>query len=286
LAATITVPVPLKDRYLKNLADREYGPTTPAFEIIARPGHELWEQADENLARALTHNFYEYGRAKGWRWITDCFNGSRRDGNLGVPLLKGTINETNCGGFNSSVKRLADEILEIKGFEEAFTSDVFVTKPALQTIDASWVGNVRTLERDFAAFGAFFFSGHHWNRMGREHFDATTDSLGFTRAEDLEWCKLAVPPRCNYSGIWSVTVNRPPKPYGEPTYVVVRQGLLKRLRHLFPAGAARDVYPPHGIGVTQTFIDHMPLTSGVWPTLLLVARTHLAAAFRKEINCP
>ena len=286
MAATIIAPNPFRTRFLRNLLDRGYGPETPAYRIIARPENELWEQPEGSFASKLTDNFYRYGRANGWHWIPDCFNGSRRDGNLGVPLLQGAITATNCGGFNSSVKRLADEILGIPGFEEAFTSDVFVTRPEMQTIDAGWVGNVRTLERDFAAFGAFFFVGHHWNSLGRENFDATTGALGFAAAKDLEWCKLALPPKCKYSGVWSVTVNRPPKPYGDPPYLVVRRELLKRFQNLFPPVWSRAVYPPTGMGVTRRFIDAMPLTSGAWNTLLLVSRTHLPPAFRKEINYP
>ena len=275
--------------YTNNLAVGGYGPGTPAHAIVTMPGRELWKFALTELAlvRALCENFYRYGRANGWHWVQGVNgNGSDVAGNLGVPLLQGAITATNCGGFNGSVRRLAHDVLAVNNLTNAgaTTPDTFITSPQTQVIDTAWVGNVRTLGSDFAALRAFFFRAHSWNRLGNDHFDATTNTMAFAEARDLEWCKLVTPPGCLVDA-WSVTVNRPPQPYGPAPYVVIRTAVLKQHRHLFPIIATPPTYPG-GVGVTQGFINGLPDMMGGWTTLLLVSRSHLSQAFRTAIHYP
>lgn len=275
--------------YTNNLVAGGYGPGTPAHSIVTMPGRELWKSAmtEMALARVLCENFYQYGRGHAWRWVqASTGNGTPGGGDLGVPLLRGAITATNCGGFNGSMRRLAHDILGVNNLTNAgaTTPDTFITSPQTHVIDSAWAGNVRTLAADFGALGAYFFIAHSWNRLGNDHYDATTNTVAFSQTSDLEWCKLVRPPGCTLDA-WSVTVNHPPQPYGPPPYVVARTGLLKQFRHLFPVVATPATYPG-GVGVTQGFINTLPDLMGGWGTLLLVSRSHLPAAFRTAIHYP
>lgn len=273
--------------YLQNLLNLGYGPGTPARDIVTMAGRELWNSAMTTAAlmSALTHNFYHYGRVNGWVWGS----GSNGNGNalaIGEPLLRGTIQGTNCGGFNGSLRLLAHTILGVPGVTnaDATTPDAFLTHPNLSVIDQGWTGNVRTLGQDFATMRCFFFVGHSWNRLGGDHYDASTNVVAFNGLSDLAWCRLTKPPQCT-AGAWSCNVTGPPQPHGPAPYLVVRTALLKQYAHLFPIVATAPTFPG-GVGVTQGFINALPDQIHNWTTLLLVSRSHLPQAFRTIIHYP
>jgi len=277
-----------RTNYTNALVAGGYVAGMPAHDVVTMPRRELWNFAMTDLAlmRALCENFYRVGRARNWNWVqASTGNGTTAGGDLGVPLLKGQVNATNCGGFNGSLRRLAHDVLALNNLTNAgaTTPDTFITNPHLQTIDPNWPGNVRTLAEDFNTLGAFFFIAHSWNRLGADHYDASTNSIAFSQVSDLEWCKLTRPPGCTLDA-WAVTVNHAPQPYGPPPYLVVRTGVLKANRHHFPIVAAPGY--PGGVGVTQGFINALPDLSGGWGTLLLVSRSHVPAAFRAVIHYP
>jgi hypothetical protein len=275
--------------FRQNLANHGYAAGTPAHSIVSMPGRELWNSAmtEPALIAALARNFYHYGRTNCWRWVqTSNGNGTTGGGNLGVPLLRGAIQATNCGGFNGSLRRIAHDIVALNNVTNAgaTTGEAFLTSPNLVVIDAAWPGNVRTLSQDFATLGVFFFIGHSWNRLGGDHYDASTDAIAFNGASDLIWCKLVRPPGCRVDA-WSVNVTRPPQPYGPAPYLVVRTGVLKQFVNLLPTAATAPTFPG-GVGVTQAFVNALPNLVNGWGTLLLVSRSHLSQAFRAAISYP
>jgi hypothetical protein len=276
-----------KVQFQQNLTNGGYGAGSPARSIVEMQGQELWRSAmtDNSLMAAACRNFYSYGRNQGWHWVqTLNGNGADTQGTLGEPLLRGTVTATNCGGFNSSLRKLAQTILGLNNVTNAGAStlDTFITNPGTQVIDATWTGNVRTLTQDFSMLRAFFFSGHSWNRLGADHYDTTTNSLNFNGIDDLIWCKGTKP--AMFSGrAWSLTVMRPPQPYGPPPYLCIATALLKKHRDLFPTSAQGY---SGGVGVTRGFITWIPDLNRGWDTLLLVSRSHLPVAFRQAINYP
>jgi hypothetical protein len=223
------------------------------------------------------------------RWVHDLNgNGSHGEGTLGLPLLRGTLASTNCGGFNGSVRYLARNVLGLGAVtnDDATTLATFITRPGTTVIDASWPGNVRTLREDFATLHAYFFIRHSWNRLAGDHHDATTNTGNFRSERDLFWCELSMPPVSGtIDGVFTVTVRSAPQPFGQPPYYCVRIASLKANRHMFPIVATAPIYSG-GVGVTRSFIDTLPDLSGTWPTLLLVSRLHLSERFRHEANCP
>jgi hypothetical protein len=103
---------------------------TPASAIVNRPGFELWRHTatSHDLVTQLCQNFHNYGRTNGWQWTQDVGNNGGHQ--LGRPLIAGTPNATNCGGFNASVRWIASNILILPDllFTNEFTNDRFITR--------------------------------------------------------------------------------------------------------------------------------------------------------------
>ena len=269
--------------YKNALIAQQLGGNTPAWKIVCRPGHQLWHHMATNdaLVSQLCQNFHDYGRTHGWQWVTDM--GRNRDGR---PLIAGTMNATNCGGFNASVRWIASNILNLDNAvftnQGATTSDSFITRVHTTVIDAAWAGTVRTIRSDFATLGAYKFTNHSWNKLvvGGQHYDATTNNVGFANKNALYWCTLdkSTPARIK-SRSFLVTQQRAYVRGPAPHYCVPAT-LLKEHRKQFPrkhVGQLESGVP----NVTQSFIDGLPDTTGPgnWPAFLLVSSAHLPADF-------
>jgi hypothetical protein len=259
------------------------GPGTPAWTIVTRPGYELWnhEASNDALVSQLCRNFHDYGRTNGWQWIPE-FNGNSGPLGQGGPLIDGTKNRTNCGGFNASVRLIASNILNLTGVftnSGATTPENFITRIHTTVIDAAWTGNVRTIKTDFATLGAYKFSGHSWNKLvGGQHYDATTNTLGFANKKELFWCTLDQTRNRCYAVASRRAFIRGPAPH-----YCISADLLKEHRKQFPrkhVGERLAGVP----NVTRSFIDGLPDRTGPgnWPAFLLVSSAHLPADFAAD----
>jgi hypothetical protein len=254
----------------------------PAWRIVTRPGYELWNHMATNqaLISQLCRNFHHYGRTRNWQWITTV---GQNNAPLGRPLIAGTTNATNCGGFNGSVRWIASHILNLPDTvftnTGATTTDKFITRTGTRVIDAAWTGNVRTLLSDFPALRAYRFTAHSWNRLiGGQHYDASTDNRGFANKLDLYWCTLGLTLR-NQLDCYLVTMRRATTPIPGPApYYCIGAGVLKQQRHQFPIVGG---FVAGATSVTQTFINNLPAHTGPgnWPAFLLVSIAHLPPGF-------
>jgi hypothetical protein len=257
---------------------------TPAWDIVTRPGHELWNHMITNdaLVTQLCQNFHDYGRNNGWIWIPNVgLNGGVP---VGHPLIAGMTNSTNCGGFNGSVRWIASQILNLPGavFTNmgATTIDSFITSTNTVVIDAAWQGNVRTLQTDFAALGAYKFTAHSWNRLvAGQHYDASTNTTGFANKHTLYYCTLASTIRGQPNCYLVALRHQNPAIPGPAPYYCIGTDVLKQERHQFPIVQAGALIA--GVAnVSQSFINSLPLASGAgWPAFLLVSGAHLPAGF-------
>lgn len=255
----------------------------PADGIVNMRGRGLWMFTHDRrlLLEKLCENFWDYGRLNGWVWSGNAHhggnNGSPGNNSIGVPLCKGACTGTNCGGFNGAVRQVAQRILGFGANEftniGATCTDAFITKPNVEVFDASWTGNVRTMDNDFDAVKAFHFVNHSWNQYNGVHFDASTHTLDFQTKLQLYWCFLeGIPVIGAYlvKAILDLTVTIP----GTPPYYCLSIPVLKQnLMHLPVASAAE---------ISQTFMHTLPSTAGAaqWTTYLLVSRAAIPQNFR------
>lgn len=268
--------------YKNALIAQQLAGNTPAWRIVCRPGHQLWHQMATNdaLVSQLCQNFHDYGRTHGWQWISG-FAGNSGPQGMGFPLIAGTKNATNCGGFNASVRWIASNILNLDNTvftnQGATTPENFITRIHTTVIDAAWTGNVRTIKTDFATLGAYKFSGHSWNKLvGGQHYDATTNTLGFANKKALFWCTLDPTQNRCY-----VVTQRRAFIRGPAPHYCIPATLLKEHRKQFPrkhVGPLESGVP----NVTKSFIDGLPDQTGPggdWPAFLLVSGAHLPPGF-------
>jgi hypothetical protein len=276
--------------YKNALIAQQLGGNTPAWRIVCRPGHELWNHmaTNDGLVDQLCQNFHDYGRTNGWRWIAA--TGQNTQPMLGRPLIAGTTDRTNCGGFNASVRWIASNILNLQAGDitQAGTTakESFITRPGTTVIDAQWAGNVHTLLGDFATIQAYKFTGHSWSQLvGGGHYDATTDSRGFATKRDLYWCELGPTPQ-GRAGCFVVGWLRRGTPIPGPApYYCISAEVLQQEQHQFPyvrwgALIGGPLY------VSQAFIYSLPLETGEprnWPAWLLVSHAHLPPGFLNNL---
>ena len=258
---------------------------SPAAQIVTRPGHELWNNAANNAAliQQLCQNFHHYGRTNGWQWTNGV--GANGGAHLGRPLVAGTTNATNCGGFNASVRWIASHILNLPAavFTNmgATTPDRFITSTGTIGIDATWTGNVRTLATAFAALGAYRFTAHSWNRLvGGQHYDASTNNLAFANKHALFYCTLGTTARVKPNCFVVSMRHQPPAIPGPAPYFCIGADVLKQEAAQFPIVQVGPLVAGQA-NVAQGFINAMPTTTGAgnWAAFLLVSGAHLPPAF-------
>lgn len=235
-------------------------------------GRELWTVSDDRdvQMRALCANFHDYGRAGGWEWIPRLGdNGdvtaripgyAHPDGTWGLPLVQGTCRATNCGGFNAGLRQIARLILDFNFFEidGSSTPASFLTLPGTTVIDGRWHGNVCTPAAGFDALRCFKFTAHSWSKtQSGLRWDASTNTLGFHREDDLMWCRLH-----KFTEDWFEVerLQGPPLPGGPPHYLA-RIGVLHQA---FPR------LPVQGAPLTRTSVAALPAMRRHWPSWILL----------------
>jgi hypothetical protein len=256
----------------------------PANEIVNMRGKALWMFTHDRrlLIEKLCDNFWSYGRDNGWVWAGNAHfggnNGNAGNSSVGVPLCQGACTGTNCGGFNGAVRQIAQRILGFGAHEftnlGATCSDAFVTKPNVEVIDSSWIGNVRTMNSDFAAVKAFHFVNHSWNQFNGVHFDASTHVFNFQTKLQLYWCFLegigGIGGTFLVKAIFDTTIVIP----GNPPYYCLSIPIMKQHLINFPVAS--------GTEISVNFLNTLPSTSGAggWSNYLLVSRDAIPNNFR------
>lgn len=263
---------------------------SPADRIVNRPGKEVWRHAgnDNPMFERLAKNFHWFGRNGNpvWQW------GPASGGNAtGKELVAGQVMQTNCGGFNLSVRWIAEHICNICNATGSFTlaNEYFITRANCTVLDRGWQGSVRTLTQDFAQLKAFFFMGHSWSQLNGQMYDATTKVMGFHNKTDLYWCGLdrtqkTITGQAGGRVFMVQRIHHPPAAPipGNGPYICISNSALRTHQHLFPI-----VWQgPGPIGVTQSFINAFPATAGAanWETFLLVSREHVPQTFRQAVG--
>lgn len=269
---------------------------TPADTIVRSP-RPLWLPVFNNslpaLIRSLVENFYTYGRtSNNWKWGAFNNNGSPGAGTVGVPLVTGVIDKTNCGGFNYAMRQIASRILGVGNdlLSGQSCATAFMTKEGTVGIDSAWPGNVCTANRSFAQLGVYGFVNHSWCKdvAAGVYYDASTRVLDFHNDSDLMWATVV---DFGNGGEWKQlgTVHNAVNVPGDPPYVKLRVGYLQQPQRLMKFEYGPVGTPLLTVNGVQTLsrgyiaaLDDTSGPNGHWPTTIVVSYHHLPQAIRHE----
>lgn len=230
------------------------GPASPAYHILSGPQALTVHQTPEVQLAALMQNYLSYGRGRGgWSWVSalgnangvNSFNEPRA---RGLNLLNGAVTETNCDGFRQGFWNLATHVLEIQGIGYADIGPIanggYLTKPGGTTIDAHWLGNVRTDNQTFEQLGVYKFSEHHFLRYHGRYYDPTVNAT-YAVVDDMKWAEYTL----------------------ETSPVVIQQFSGLRVFRIVRRYLTQPACP-------QGYLVEIG-SSGGWPTNLLTTANHL-----------
>jgi hypothetical protein len=136
----------------------------------------------------LMKSFYDYGRDNDWKWVT-----SSKANLLDGGLVRGeSPAQAACGTFNQNFRWLAEKVLDITGWTQGEENSHFLTKSDIESIDKSWVGNVRTKDRELSLLKCFKFSKHYWVVHCGTNYDVCYNN-NFNNSNDIIWSRLTSP---------------------------------------------------------------------------------------------